>query len=1116
MSKTKKLICAAISFVCVAFGSILYGEKVSHDKTQKELQEIVLQDIEKVETFLKQNPVSMQPWEDYLAIEQAKNAIINPNEKSNDELFSLMLALKFSNGVKKYPVFVNLRSSLGALLDWRKSNFLQTAFRNRQILKTLASSRMAPDETMAELALTNSAPELKQDQKNHLEKEFQTAVQGNLPCPIPDPPFTENSSETFVLNEQDDSLQAAEQPVQEKAPKRRFSRLHDKLQKMHSGAETSEDSPEDESAESSQEDESTKTPTESPKSESRQESASQIEVLYASAPAKSFILANTQSLTEFVAHEDKSAAKKPFLNSVGPIRFAPQYSSTLQEQMPLNIKTASPKQLAAASEDPAQEIDDLIQKFEDLDSSSETAPTGNQENSPKKTPARKSPLKRNTNQKSNVPNQETTPDSENDSLKSEPGSASGIEDLQNFLSESNSEDEEENVESENPEGASIRTGLQQKTDARPEPLKPFTNQIPDLPVLHYSLKETIGNAPAAPKYEGQESIDELQEKLSGDFSEDLETVRQCWLLEEFQAPTEEDLTDAYENIQIALDKFSAALSRVGEKKHQAWNERLHLEALDLNGDPQLDVLQDVYLQLSSGNVGLELSVFVNLRETIKHYLTLVSIKNDPDQAGEMFAKARNRVVKLLEIVGEDHRSVIERALEDELNWLEMAGQAETSIEATRQMWTKPNLIGQVASSIFERYGTRAVQEEEKISNQIQRTSIYGTSNFSGNLIMRPVTNPDRIELEVVLAGSSDSRTRAYAGPAVILSRAKSKIQAEKKIYFDQTGFSTNNAKVDICTNSQIQNVQDVWNRPLVENFVYRLAYARKDETESVATAQNSARLRARFNKQVDDAIQSWNSQMSDLVQIHFRMRDLELLDAHTWSDESGAHGQTLFTCRSGMGAYSAPPQVPEATDLQFAVHETALQNVFAGFLGGMNLNAYARKHLKETAPAPIAKALKEAESKEDENSRDDDWAMRFPKDWPISISMQEGKLSCVIHSSGIEVNKKSYPAVDIIISYTIEVHEDGIHFVRDGEIEILPPDYDPDSNERLPASMVSLRRVMGKRLQEAFGPEIVLKEQPIMKNPPEDSLFANVHIKPVFVQAKDGWLQVGMNLFEKE
>lgn len=1118
MRKTKKSIYVILSFVCVALvGSILYGAKVSHERTQKELQEIVLQDIEKTEAFLKQNPTTMQPWMDYLAIDQAKNAIIHPTEESNDDLFSLMLALKFSNGVKNYPVFMNLRTSLGALLDWRKSNFLQTAFRNRQILRKIADSRKAPDEKTAGIELAKNVPELKQEQKNHLEKEFQDDMQGELPCELPAPPFPETSSKTDDLIGQEVIPEAVEQPVQEKAPKRRRPNFRINHSKKSS---------EDETSETFQEGESTETPTESQKSETLLESTSQNDLISGSAPSKPFILAETPSLTEFVTHEETSALKNSSLNSMGQMRFNPQYSSSLQEQIPSNFQSATPKQLAAASKRPARKTEDLEPEFDFStleDEASVPSSKPDQIESPKKSeevPAQTPAVKENAEPEFNSSELETESDSPKDPRACAPDSASGIEDLENFLSEPIPEANSENETSEKQERAPVRPILSRKEAPRPAALKPFTNRIPALPMLHYSLKETVGNAPTAPKYEGQQTIDELQKDLVGDFSKDLKTVRQCWLLEEFQVPSEEDLTAAYENIQNAFNHFSATLARMNEKKRQGWIERLHLEALDLHGDPQLDVLQDVYRQLSNGNVGLELSIFANFRESIKHYLALVSIKNDAEQGGKMFAQARDRVVKLLEIVEKDHRSVIERALEDELNWLEMAGQAEKSVQATRQMWTRPNLIGHVAASIFERYGTRAVQEEENISNQIQRTSIYGTSNFSGSLVMRPVLNPDRIELEVVLAGSSDSRTRAFAGPAIILSRAKSRIQAEKKIFFDPSGFSTNNAKVDIRTNSQIQNVQDILNRPFVENFVLRRANARKEQTESMATAQSSARLRARFNKQVDDAIRSWNAQMSELVQVHFRMRDLELLNTRTWSDEAGAHAQTLFSCRAGMGAHSDPPPVPESTDLQFAVHETALQNVFAGFLGGMNLDAYARKHLKETAPAPIAKALRDAESKseskEDEKSRDDDWSMRFPKDWPISISMQDGKLDCVVHCSSIEANKKSYPAVNIMVSYTIEVHDDGIHFVREGEVVILPPDYDPASNARLPSSMVSLRRVMGKRLQEALPPEIVLKEQPIMKNPPADSQFAKVQIKPVFVQAKDGWLQVGMNLFEKE
>lgn len=1092
MSKAKKTVCIVCSFVCAALlGSVLYGEKLSHENTKKELQEIVLQDIEQTEVFLKQNPDSMEQWADYLSIEQAKKAINQPSEESNNDLISLMMALKFTNGVKKYPAFVNLRESLGALLDWRKSNFLQTAFRNRKVLADLASSRPSLAKAETGMELMKTAPDLNQDQKVFLEKELQNAMQGELPCELPPPPFSEVVPEKGALSRQDILPSAAEQTVPEKGARHRRSNLFNKLQKTHSDDEESEISPDTGKTENRSEDQ---------KSETSLKSSAQNDVLLGSNDSKPFVLANSPSLTEIMAGEEKKVQAKPFGNA-----------SFLYGPTPSQVQTAGARQLAA-SENQVPEVEKLV-------SSLDEAAAEELNGSRQEIPARKSSAGKNSEPELKVPELESKRDLPEDSKACAPDSISEIEDLEDledFLSGSIPEADSESASPKKPERTQARTILPRKEASRPASLKPFTNKIPALPVLHYSLKETIGNAPAAPKYEGQETIDQLQKKLVGDFSKDLKTVRQCWLLEEFQVPSDEDLAAAYENIQNAFNHFSATLYRLNETKRQGWIQRLHLETLNLYGDPQLDVLQDVYHQLSNGSVGLELSVFVNFRETIKHYLTLVSIKNDPEQGGKMFAQARDRVVKLLEIVEKDHSSVNERALEDELNWLEAAGQAEKSVQATRQMWTKPNLVGQVGASIFERFGTRAVQEEEKISNQIQRTSIYGTSNFNGNLVMKPVLNPDRIELEVVLNGSSDSRTRAYAGPAIILSRAKSRVLVEKKIFFDQSGFSTNNAKVNIRTNSQIQNVQDIWNRQFVENFVLRRANARKDQTESEATAQSSARLRARFNKQVDDAIRSWNTQMSELVQVHFRMRDLELLNTHTWSDAAGAHGQTLFSCRAGMGAYSDPPQVPEQTDLQFAVHETALQSAFAGFLGGLNLNAYARKHLKETAPAPIAKALQNAESEENEKTRDDDWSIRFPKDWPASISMQDGKLCCVIHCSSIEANKKSYSAVDIIVSYTIEVHEDGIHFVREGDIEILPPDYDPDSNKRLPASMVSLRRVMGKRLQEAFAPEIVLKEQPIMKNPPADSQFAKVHIKPVFVQAKDGWLQVGMNLFEKE
>ena len=98
MSKTKKTIFIVLSFVIAALvGSVLYAEKLSHENTKKELQEIVLRDIQQTEVFLEQNPDSMEQWADYLAINEAKNAINDPSEDSTNALTSLMMALNPSN-----------------------------------------------------------------------------------------------------------------------------------------------------------------------------------------------------------------------------------------------------------------------------------------------------------------------------------------------------------------------------------------------------------------------------------------------------------------------------------------------------------------------------------------------------------------------------------------------------------------------------------------------------------------------------------------------------------------------------------------------------------------------------------------------------------------------------------------------------------------------------------------------------------------------------------------------------------------------------------------------------------------------------------------------------------
>jgi len=112
------------------------------------------------------------------------------------------------------------------------------------------------------------------------------------------------------------------------------------------------------------------------------------------------------------------------------------------------------------------------------------------------------------------------------------------------------------------------------------------------------------------------------------------------------------------------------------------------------------------------------------------------------------------------------------------------------------------------------------------------------------------------------------------------------------------------------------------------------------------------------------------------------------------------------------------------------------------------------------------------------------------------------------------------------VTYAIEARNGMFMLVRQGNVEILPSDFDPTVKKRLPASIVSLRRVMGKRLQELFKEEVELKEVPVLKNAnaaangtaeaadAASAGFSKLRIRPIFVKAENGWFQMGLNFNE--
>ncbi|MDO4629722.1 MAG: hypothetical protein Q4C70_11120 [Planctomycetia bacterium] len=640
-----------------------------------------------------------------------------------------------------------------------------------------------------------------------------------------------------------------------------------------------------------------------------------------------------------------------------------------------------------------------------------------------------------------------------------------------------------------------------------------------LPTLHFSLEEPVNKVVATLASSQGEENPPLQ--LTGNAEQDFVTMQKAWRNATYRPMDETAHVAAYQEVLATGRSVEKLLNKSTRTKRDEWKKLLSWELMDFRKPVDSAALKEIYDRLSCGAFGLEFEFFVDMREAIAHYLAVEAQIRTPDLAKEVHETARLRMAALLTLAHQEKSSSVQRAIEDLADWFNQMGQAPELIIPTCQLWGQPNVVAHIDASVFERFGDMKMEEDQAVNERIQEATVRGTAHFSGDMKLRPVPNENKIELGIQIDGNVTSNSRAYQGPAIVSSRAESKVSAQKSIFIDETGFKSSKTDVKSTTKSQITNIQDARNRPAAESAISRRAYARKGEMEQRANAQTANRLRQRINQSIDPMLNNLNKEYEELVQRQFNPRGLVPQQTRTWSDDAGIHALTNLSCRDSLSAPGVAPEFPQKCDIQFTIHESAVQNSLKAFLRGLNLNESARKNLADSAPDWM-KPAESAEKKADQNAENtekapQDWTIRFTRNWPIAVSFNDGKVIFTMQCEEMVYDGKDYPALTICAIYTLESRDSRLFLVRQGDIEILPPDFNPAEKKRLPSSMVSLRRVMSKRLEEMLKKEIILEARPVVKNSDgTQKRFENVYILPVVAKSENGWLQVGFNLEDRQ
>ena len=614
-------------------------------------------------------------------------------------------------------------------------------------------------------------------------------------------------------------------------------------------------------------------------------------------------------------------------------------------------------------------------------------------------------------------------------------------------------------------------------------------------------------------------------------------------------PTAADFQKAKANIQLRM-KVLERLLHGDPAKEASWKHVLHWSVLENalqaeNAD--IAGLKDVHEQLSQGVAGLELECFASLRQAIAGYLRLDALRVNDNAAQRSYANALATAQNLLEqgsassILKTDSEATgtetagiaktpaifkVPDSIESALEWLRLTEATRELVEKAETTWSKPNVAVTVRNQLLEKHANLLIQQKQPIQEQIGPNQITGSADFTGKISVQFVPNEERAALNLTLDGSALGKSYTFSHPVHVWSDSNTRILARKEIGLDGYGFYAGKTQVSVNPSSQITGIRDVCNRHLIEMFAFQIANTQKESMQAMLGERQSHKIGKEFDTQINPALRDLNEQIAREFWPHLSARGFHPRDVKM---STTADQLNLAATVAGNGRQGAPKDAPAletSSDIEFSIHESAIQNLLVGFLGNMNCNSKTRAAIEKTAPKLIQDALSRMQEKvkaaEKEPAEDlDAWSIVFAEE-PVSVTFADNKLTFVVHTKSIQGKDRSYPAVNITIRYRVEVRDGKLFLVQDAPVDILPPTFDPTKGKRLPAEIVSLRRVMSRRLQEFLPAEAELEPMtfPIKADLMNAANTAagtetkeqQLTVEIVTFTAQNGWLQIGLNV----
>jgi hypothetical protein len=582
--------------------------------------------------------------------------------------------------------------------------------------------------------------------------------------------------------------------------------------------------------------------------------------------------------------------------------------------------------------------------------------------------------------------------------------------------------------------------------------------------------------------------------------------------EDFRPVNEEQLYQARADLQRRMEELERFVSP-RSSNGQRWLRYLRWDALrkELSKKPPHNVepLDATLARLNRDENGLERLQFRRLAAALERYRNLSAV-SQWENPTELYGQQLEALQRDADAFRENATPANEARLAERLGIIADLGQAPKLVAALRNEFAKPNAFIDVATPLIAA-GAEPVNRVEGITDNILGTRIYGDAFTTGTVEVASIPSDDKAILQFRSRGNVESQNVGYNGPAVIHSTGHTNYTATKRVELSDSAFVSTPASASATTDTDIHSIAKrgggLGSR-IVSSQGWRRARQTKGRTEAIASDHAEQRIERRFNQEVNqelgEARQRYEEQYRDPLVRRGQMPE----HIRFSTDQDSLSLEATQAGRGQLAATGQPPPAPNGYDLTMRLHESAVDNYSAIVLGGATASE-TRPSADPQFNVKLPEWMKNAweQRKTDSQESEDDgpfkeWSMTF-RARPISVDFGDGKVIITTHVARLQSGDQNFTDWDITGTYTPELVGGGVVLRREGDLVMLPADFDGTLSSRQTAERRNLEEELNERSAQGRGFPNKIEFEPIQ---PEGALGEAGPLELKEFSSDDEWL----------